>query len=92
MLSQSSSKTDLTYSPVVQILQTLFFKLPLQATCIRQKHKFKAEMGLPVELWEHIISFLPPDALALFACLLTCKGFHALAEKEKAETQVFIYL
>ena len=39
-------------------------------------------MGLPVELWKHIISFLPPDVPALYACLFTCKSFSTFAQEE----------
>ncbi|KAJ3486206.1 hypothetical protein NLI96_g4400 [Meripilus lineatus] len=34
---------------------------------------FKPAMGLPIELWYHIISFLPRDPSALRSCSQTCR-------------------
>lgn len=33
-------------------------------------------MGLPFELWDHIISFLEPEPYPLLACCLTCRSFN----------------
>lgn len=41
---------------------------------------FKPGMGLPIELWIYIISFLAWDPLSLLACALTCKRLHSPAD------------
>ena len=40
----------------------------------------KQEMGLAVETWLHILSFLSCDRLALLACALTCRCLRGPAQ------------
>ena len=38
-------------------------------------------MGLPFELWDHVISFLEQDPLSLLACCQTCRRFDSHAKR-----------
>ena len=38
-------------------------------------------MGLPFELWDHIIGLLMPKPYTLLACCLTCKSFRKRAQQ-----------
>lgn len=37
-------------------------------------------MGLPFELWDHVVGFLESDPYALLSCCLTCRCFYKHAE------------
>ncbi len=45
----------------------------------------KPGMGLPFELWDHIIGFLKSEPYPFLACCLTCHTFHEHAELKLQE-------
>lgn len=49
---------------------------PLPATyALVSSRSLQPSMGLPFELWDHIVAFLESDPYALLSCCLTCKSF-----------------
>lgn len=62
-------------------VELLFPPLP-STNSIRAAHSSsnKPGMGLPLELWDHVISFLQLEPYPLLACCLTCHYFREYAE------------
>ncbi len=49
---------------------------PTGADTITLSPLVRPGMGLPFELWDHIVSFLGLEPFPLLACCLTCQSFH----------------